>query len=496
MEQQTFDILKLVESQGRCYVSSDCMEGVLLASYLKYHPDLPRDQLLKWMVQILQELEKFHRCRGNPCYQYVNPYSMTVGKDGRIHLLDLGSAQQQDLRKRLQRRSIRKSFLMPDNQYYQRASLADDIYGIGRTFQYMLASTETVPPIKGQTKRKLRKIIFKCLSQSPDQEAGGRFKKQYHNIREISEQFPRNKQKPERAKKVIFIAAAAASFAAVFFIVKREVFPVSAVSDEVTAGASREDRSAEQKLKFDMAMLYFLEIGDYEKSSELFHDIADHDSLAADYEKLSNCMTDPDHLGQKQMESLLLHIQDLVPDKEDSRYYLSMLKGYSLLDTDSVKEDIIRLGEHCFSLDGWMERDGDHEDEKELRWLMADAYKDEGDAEKAAEQYETLLGLETENRIKEQIYSSLVSVYEESGKTEEAWNTCARGIEEVADSRLLRIQYIRMQCASPETDRQICAQTVKQYLSEIPEIAGEPEFQKLQEEYGIKVEGEEVWVGK
>ena len=53
-----------------------------------------------------------------------------------------------------------------------------------------------------------------------------------------------------------------------------------------------------------------------------------------------------------------------------------------------------------------------------------------------------------------------------------------------------------MQCANPETDRQICAQTIQEFLQEIPEIAEEPEFIKLKEEYEIKVEGEEVWVGK
>ena len=35
MEHQTeYDILKLVENQGRCYVSSDCMPGMLLVQPL------------------------------------------------------------------------------------------------------------------------------------------------------------------------------------------------------------------------------------------------------------------------------------------------------------------------------------------------------------------------------------------------------------------------------------------------------------------------------
>ena len=98
--------------------------------------------------------------------------------------------------------------------------------------------------------------------------------------------------------------------------------------------------------------------------------------------------------------------------------------------------------------------------------------------------------------IREQIYSRLTALHGEMGDTASAWELCRQGLKELPDSRLLRIQYIRMQCASPETDRQVCAQTIRKFLREVPEIAEEPEFKKLQEEYEIKVEGEEVWVGK
>ena len=38
--------------------------------------------------------------------------------------------------------------------------------------------------------------------------------------------------------------------------------------------------------------------------------------------------------------------------------------------------------------------------------------------------------------------------------------------------------------------------TVKEYLNQIPEIKEETEFQKLAQEYGIVMEGENVWVGR
>ncbi len=504
MEQQTeYDILKLVENQGRCYVSSDCMPGILLASCLKYRPSLPRDRLLAWMRQILEELEKFHRCRGNPCYQYVNPYSMIAGEDGRIHLLDLSAAGQQELRKKLMRRSIRESFLMPDNQYCQRESLADDIYGIGRTFQYMLAAVETEPPIQGRTKRKLRKIIFRCLSQTPDQEKRGRFRKQYHSVQEISEQFPKDRQETKKTRKAMIIAAAAVSFTAVMITIAKEPADKSvqenskeSLQESAEEGTEEETGQAADQLKFDMAMLYFLELEDYQESRRLFREAGQNHSLAAGYAQLSACMLDGDYMDTGELEALLKELQEHMPDRADYRYYLSILRGYGLLEKDEAKEEIIRLGEQLFALRGWTEADRDHGKEKEARWMLAGAFEAADEPKEAAEQYEYILELEEEEGIREQIYSSLVALCGESGDAEAAWEYCRRGLEELTGSALLRIQYIRMQCASPETDRQVCAQTIQKFLREVPKIADELEFKKLQEEYEIKVEGEDVWVGK
>ena len=70
------------------------------------------------------------------------------------------------------------------------------------------------------------------------------------------------------------------------------------------------------------------------------------------------------------------------------------------------------------------------------------------------------------------------------------------GAEELKDSKQLRILYMRMQCSDSDISREICAQTVKEYLNQIPEIKEETEFQKLAQEYGIVMEGENVWVGR
>lgn len=56
--------------------------------------------------------------------------------------------------------------------------------------------------------------------------------------------------------------------------------------------------------------------------------------------------------------------------------------------------------------------------------------------------------------------------------------------------------HIRLLCQDQNVDRSVCAQTIQTYLSEDPKIQEQEEFKKLQAEYEIGVEGEQVWVGK
>ena len=68
------------------------------------------------------------------------------------------------------------------------------------------------------------------------------------------------------------------------------------------------------------------------------------------------------------------------------------------------------------------------------------------------------------------------------------WNSAPQGIKEFPQERALQIQHIRLLCQDPSVDRGICAQTIREYLGRDSTLADSEEFQKLQKEYGIKVE--------
>ncbi len=73
-----YDVLRLIEHGQSCYISSEYVKGCTLAVGLRYHPNLSKERLLKWIQDITRQLGLIHRCRGNPCYRYVNPYSIII----------------------------------------------------------------------------------------------------------------------------------------------------------------------------------------------------------------------------------------------------------------------------------------------------------------------------------------------------------------------------------------------------------------------------------
>ena len=132
---------------------------------------------------------------------------------------------------------------------------------------------------------------------------------------------------------------------------------------------------------------------------------------------------------------------------------------------------------------------------KECTSYMASAAETARDWDMALEMYTDMLEWEEESK-KEDIYQKLVKIQGEKGLKDQALEICRKGAEELKDSKQLRILYMRMQCSDSAISREICAQTVKEYLNQIPEIKEETEFQKLAQEYGIVMEGENVWVGR
>lgn len=355
-EKRNYEILKFVMHGDKCYMSTDIVKGKPLIVWLKYHAHITKEQFYEWARQIIADLDHFHRCRGNPCYQYVNPYSVIVGEDRKVYLLDLASKEQEDMMHLMQRRYVRENFLSPENQYYQKSEEKEDIYGFGKMIQYVLSSVELEPELKFLERVRIQKIITRCLDKQG--------KKRYQKLSDLSGQFSLS-EKRNGSKKIMYVMIALAVIGLLVLSGNRIVSCISGQSrrqgeqdtkladterkEDMKAQAYQEqfqelkeqweterkelqDESSkrEQELLYDLAFVYFSQMKDYEVCSRYLEEMKEPDAFAKDMVRLCGMMSradGEDDNTEKQtededesVEMLLERMRQEIPDEEDERY--------------------------------------------------------------------------------------------------------------------------------------------------------------------------------
>lgn len=355
-EKRNYEILKFVMHGDKCYISTDIVNGKPLIVWLKYHAHITKEQFYEWARQIIADLDHFHRCRGNPCYQYVNPYSVIVGEDRKVYLLDLASKEQEDMMHLMQRRYVRENFLSPENQYYQKSEEKEDIYGFGKTIQYVLSSVELEPEFKFLESVRIQKIITRCLDKQG--------KKRYRKLSDLSGQFTLA-EKRNGSKKIMYAMIALAVIGLLVLSGNRIASCISGQSrrqggqdmkladTERKEGAEEqvyleqlqeseeqweaereelqdESNKREQELLYDLAFVYFSQMKDYEVCSRYLEEMKEPDAFAKDMVRLCGMMSRADGEEkntekrtvdeEESIEMLLERMRQEIPDEEDERY--------------------------------------------------------------------------------------------------------------------------------------------------------------------------------
>ena len=131
---------------------------------------------------------------------------------------------------------------------------------------------------------------------------------------------------------------------------------------------------------------------------------------------------------------------------------------------------------------------------KEIKRTIALAYEVKGNVEVAIKEWQSLLSEAKDWGEREEIYIKMEEIYETDGQIDQAINTCVQGLESCYESWTLRKLHIHLLCSDKGIDRGICAETIKTYLGQYPELQDDEEFKELQNQYGIKIEGEKVEV--
>ena len=506
MEQRGgYDVLRLIEHGSICYVSSEYITGMPLIYWLKKHPGITREEFYNWVQSLIKQLILIHRCRGNPGYRYVNPYCILVAENKTLHYLDMDAKSNAKLTKQMQSRNIREHFLPTDYQNYRITKEKIDIYGLGKTIQYILSAALIEPGLSRKEASKFQKIISKCLKQHT--------KRSFQKISDIQKYIP----KYERKRKLNILRKKSMLIMLVFFVlaVGMGKHYLSQQKNVENSGKSRVETGKKEEAKEpeikesenetvtdkdtgykELALIYFLELGKPELALESLNKESRKDEVGEMVKSMIRIFEHPDELEADNLRLYLKKLEDKMPEEGVKYYEWFLVRGYDFLETygsekmeQEDRETLIRTGQDYLELTE--ETDKGRE---EVLETMAGTYEISDQVEEAAQIYEQLLEMNLDARKTEMLYKKLILMYEDNEQPDKALEACISGVAVCPESVELKNLHIRLMCADPVIDRDLCGQTVVEYLNQLPELKENDEFKKLQKEYGIKVEGEKVWI--
>lgn len=494
-----YDVLRLIEHGSICYVSAEFVTGVPLIYWLKEHPNVTKEEFYGWIHSLVKQLMLIHRCRGNPGYRYVNPYCILVAEDRTVHYLDMDAGSNGELARQMQSRRIREHFLPTDFQNYRLSKEKVDIYGLGRTLQYILSVISVEPGLSRREESTFQKIISKCLKQNT--------KRSFQRISDIQKYIP----KYEKKKKIIHIQKKFLIIMLISLCLVGCVGIICLKSSTVEEDSKQEHKMPEEEIgqasvasesrstgasDKELALIYFLELGKPEISLECLEKDSEEDALNKELKLLIRMFEHPDSIDTTDYRMHLKVLEEELPKERKMYYQWFLVRGYDFLNTHSSEraqskdfDDLIRIGQDYLGTS--KERGKGRE---EVLEILAGAYEVSDQMEKAVEIYEQMLENNPDLRKKEALYKKISLLYEENEQIDQAIESCIKGVEACPESEELRNWHIRLICSNPSVDRELCSQIVAEYLKELPTLSESEEFKKLQKEYGIKVEGEKVWI--
>lgn len=163
MQKKEYDIIKMVQHGKYCERIQDTISGQQLIYWVKYHPQVEKEELWQLIRKLLLQITWFHKHGEQQTYGYLTPYSVIVKEDGEVCLLDMEAEENRQIMRQIQSRTVRNYFV--NSEIYRQRGIceATDIYGFGKTVQYLLSQSEPIPQLTKKEEYYLTKMIQNCL---------------------------------------------------------------------------------------------------------------------------------------------------------------------------------------------------------------------------------------------------------------------------------------------------------------------------------------------
>ncbi len=413
----------------------DYLPGELLIYRLKRCPEMEKALLFDWMKQLLYQLELFHRCRGNESYRYLNPYSVLVTQEERLFLLDLEAESNEFVLRNMQKRAMRNHFVKPIINIRENTRISLDLYGYGKTIQFILANVNVEPSLTKREENRLEKIIDKCLCENQ--------KNQYEDLKQIKKELPSiQERKLGIPRKWGIGIAVLAGILAVFFVFSRGGKTEGKQQQLQEYAESYGDVQSERPGKPEEEEKGMQQGSDYEKGS-LGTEQKNVDGMEED---------DGEHDG--------------ITEAAES---VDALQEYMLRNTSQDNWEIIEQGEAL---------------KRELLRYLAAAYDREEMKEKAKEAYEELCRVEVQEEFLESAYLRRIALEMEQNQ-ETAFQTGKEAILKLPDSQPLAEKYLEVMKTLEGMTKEECQKELEILLEQFPALEDSKSYQELEKAYGL-----------
>lgn len=417
----------------------DYLPGELLIYRLKRCQEVEKALLFDWMKQLLYQLELFHRCHSNESYRYLNPFSVLITQEEKLLLLDLEAESNEFVLRNMQKRAMRNHFVKPVVNIRENTKISLDLYGYGKTIQFILANVIVEPSLTKREENRLEKIIDKCLCENQ--------KKQYEDLKQIKKELPSIQEKKlEIPGKWGIGIAALAGILTVFLVF------------------SRGGKTEEQHQLQEYAKGYENVQSEDEEKTE---DAEERVQQGSDDERLP--------LGKERRSVGGMEKGDAKYDgMERATEGVDALQEYMLRNTTQDNWEIIEQGEVL---------------KRELLRYLAAAYDREEMKEKAKEAYEELCETEEQEELLESAYLRRIALEMEQNQ-EAAFQTGKEAMMKLPDSQPLAEKYLEIMKELEGMTREECQKELGTLLEQFPALKDSKSYQELEKAYSL-MEGEE-----
>ncbi len=332
--QKNFEVMRFIQQNGDFHIVLDSVLGESLSEYMNHNVEIEKEKIFEWINQIIKEMVAVEWASAIKEYRYLMPFCIVIKQNEKIALLNLKSKVNQKRVEKILSKPASGVFFPEDDSY-------NDIYSFGKTLQYIFAHVDLEPSLTRQEEKKIRKIISKCLNTH--------HRRAYQSFEEILTDFSKINKKMNIIFKFIVIIVAI-------------VLGIILLDEKFFCYESGENDEA----YMSAALTYFANLGNYEKSEELFSQVKNIPT-ARYYQEMSVYMQGESQFSDIEMEDMLEDLQEKSRNEMKYEEKYCILKVYERLNTESAEENLVRLSEEILASPDW------YRDEEEIREILEQA---------------------------------------------------------------------------------------------------------------------------